>query len=407
MVAPRVATLWVACVVAAGPRPPIRPAFSWKTLPVAFHSSTSGAALSDAQARDMARYAMVTIEKYHNLPAVVPQRTLAVPYLDLAGLYACQNGTDLSRCAKKDAAAEDQMVAAAQKVKALNPDVVTIAYLHTEISHGWYRLAREVAANPSWWLAGGAKHIGPSESTWKNLDLTVSAAAAAWQRTAMGLAATGAIDGIFADGCTGNVSGVSPARVAALYAAKREMLRGLQAQLPGPVVCGSSAHGGFMSGVDAVMAEGWGVVRNGRTHFATEEIPMLMEAAAAGIIFQAHGRAVCGQSGERPDCCAFAGCCCNCATPQPDYHEPAVQTELAAFLVAMGERSYYVCGSWEDTYSPGAAPTTWMDVYDLPLGEPLGNATLVDGVWRRSFASGTNATFDTKSERGRIEWAVG
>eukprot|EP01049_Picozoa_sp_SAG25_P025703 SAG25_NODE_12376_length_281_cov_0.571429_1_plen_33_part_01 len=29
-----------------------------------------------------------------------------------------------------------------------------------------------------------------------------------------------------------------------------------------------------------------------------------------------------------------------------DHYDPAVQTELAAFLVAMGEYSYYVCGSW-------------------------------------------------------------
>ena len=83
----------------------------------------------------------------------------------------------------------------------------------------------------------------------------------------------------------------------------------------------------------------------------------------------------------------------------------AAQTELAAFLVAAGRLSYFVCGSWEDTFSGGATNSTWLPVYDLPLGAPLANATLVGGVWRRSFASGTNVTFDTKTEKGVIHWA--
>ena len=41
-----------------------------------------------------------------------------------------------------------------------------------------------------------------------------------------------------------------------------------------------------------------------------------------------------------------------------------------------------------------------------PLGAPLSNATLGDdGVWRRSFAHGTNVTFDTNTETGTVEWA--
>ena len=45
----------------------------------------------------------------------------------------------------------------------------------------------------------------------------------------------------------------------------------------------------------------------------------------------------------------------------------------AAFLVAMGEHSYYVCGTWAN-YPANAS--TWSPVYDLPLGSPLTNATL-------------------------------
>lgn len=113
--------------------------------------------------------------------------------------------------------------------------------------------------------------------------------------------------------------------------------------------------------------------RDGRYHFASREIPMAMAAAPAGLVFQAHGRAACGASGpgcERPPCPAPA---------VPGHDEPAVQTEIAAFLVAMGEHAYYVCGAWEN--EPAA---TWrFPLYDLPLGRPLSNATLEGGVWRR------------------------
>ena len=40
------------------------------------------------------------------------------------------------------------------------------------------------------------------------------------------------------------------------------------------------------------------------------------------------------------------------------------------------------------------------------LGEPLGDAQLGDdGIWRREFKTGTKVTFDTKAERGTIDWA--
>ena len=176
--------------------------------------------------------------------------------------------------------------------------------------------------------------------------------------------------------------------------------------MPGPLLCGVggnfAAAVGRGLGAGGVQDEGWGVVdrRSGRTTFATREIPGLMAAVRAGKVFQAHGRAVCGVPGKP---CAVPGRPC-WAGRLPDYRTPAVQTELAAFLVAMGERSYYVCGAWQDYPVEG----TWNPVYDLPLGAPLGAAVLGrDGVWRRRFARGTNASFDTRAESGRVEWAAG
>ena len=80
-----------------------------------------------------------------------------------------------------------------------------------------------------------------------------------------------------------------------------------------------------------------------------------------------------------------------------------MQTELAAFLIGMGKYSYFVCGAWENY---PANTSTWNPVYDLPLGAPRSKAVKGrDGVWRREFASGTVATFDTKQEKGAVSWA--
>ena len=69
-------------------------------------------------------------------------------------------------------------------------------------------------------------------------------------------------------------------------------------------------------------------------------------------------------------------------------------------ILGAGKYSYIRCGSWSG-YDP-----TWYPIYDYPLGEPLGNATLeADGVWRRYFKSGTIVTFDTNKEEGTIKWS--
>lgn len=73
------------------------------------------------------------------------------------------------------------------------------------------------------------------------------------------------------------------------------------------------------------------------------------------------------------------------------------QTKIAAFLVAAGSHSYYMCGGWS------SATVDWYPVFDLPLGPPLGNATLEDEVYTRKFAKGTVVTFDTKTNNGTVK----
>ena len=74
----------------------VLPQFSWDTLPVAFHSANSTGSYTAGQIEQLARYQMVTVEKFQDLRHIVPAATLAQPYESPGGLYACldRNATD-------------------------------------------------------------------------------------------------------------------------------------------------------------------------------------------------------------------------------------------------------------------------------------------------------------------------
>lgn len=101
---------------------------------------------------------------------------------------------------------------------------------------------------------------------------------------------------------------------------------------------------------------------------------MLQRAVAQGVVFEAH--AACG-SGNITD--------------------PLEQTKVGAFLIAAGPHSYYMCGGW------GSATVQWFPMFDLPLGNPLGDAILDhNGIYKRVFSKGTIVTFDTNTNKGVI-----
>jgi len=354
------------------------PDFSWDTLPVAWHSALKND-WSDEDLKQIAKYPLVTLEKtagtgvfnwpagqYYGLPAT------------------CQKLGDLSNCSCCE---EDLMVEQAKAVKAVNPRAQIVAYMNSVISYPWYRAARKHVTNESWWLrdVNGTYlnniHQDPVE-TWLTWDFSKPEVGDLWIEACRNLTDTGYIDGCFMDGCAnwdpnGAVDGrvVVPGPVdketrAAYFEEKPKWMKRLQQQIPGVAICGSG--GGWVDGVVATQVQNWGSGGN----YAGKWIPMLQRAVNAGVLFEAH--ASCGRNAS----------------------EPEEQTKIAAFLVAAGQHSYYMCGGW------GAGSVEWFDEYDLPLGEPLGNAMLDDdGVYHRSFAKGTVVSFDTKSDTGKVQWA--
>ena len=349
------------------------PSHSWETLPVAWHSALDGN-ISDDAARTLSRYALVTLEKTQG--SSVFNWTHGLP-------LACQNGTDVTACGCCE---EDEIVSAARKIKAVNPSTMVVAYMNSIISYPWYRVARQLLKNSSWWLRDQNGTLlnnivqNPTE-TWYTWDFSKPEVGELWAEGCLSMVRTGVVDGCFMDGCANaNPNGnrlivpgpLAPDTRAAYTEHKPTWMARLQQRVPGVLVCGSG--GGWVPGVAATQVQNWGVHSQ---DYAGLWIPMLRRAVDAGIVFEAH--AACGSSNPK---------------------DPAEQTKLAAFLTAAGPGSFYLCGGWS------SSSVDWFPVYDLPLGKPLGNATLdSDGVYTRRFARGTTVRFDTTTNNGTIAWA--
>jgi len=347
--------------------------FSWDTLPVVWHGSVDDV-WSDETVEALSKYAVVTLEKQAGGQAVYPwaqNKSLS--------MLTCQKGFDLSGCG---CCQEDLFEQNFKKLKAAHPHVMTIAYVNSIIAYPWYRAAQQNAANQSLPLrledGSFAHNINVNlarDETWFAWNFGIEEGRNLFKEQCAGMTKK-SVDGCYVDGCQNIPGPLDPETKAAYIAGKQQALEELQQEIPGMLLCGSG--GDTREGMDGTSIQNW----NKHTdQLATREIPSLMKAVSEGAMYEAKGHVVCT------------------AGVDGDPSNADLQTELAAFLIAAGEYSYYRCGGW------GHTDATWYPVYDKKLGEPLSNATLGDdGIWRRSFAAGTDVTFNTQTNVGSIQW---
>ena len=72
-------------------------------------------------------------------------------------------------------------------------------------------------------------------------------------------------------------------------------------------------------------------------------------------------------------------------------YEECSQNVLAQFLLAVEPGAYLLCNAWDERFA-------------RPLGLPTGDPTVTGTKWTRSFAGGVRAIWDTKSQKGSVEW---
>jgi hypothetical protein len=93
---------------------------------------------------------------------------------------------------------------------------------------------------------------------------------------------------------------------------------------------------------------------------------------------------------------------------------PDVRDALAAFLIATGPLTYFsgpygwqISQTWSDPLGIADVRRRWLPEFDKPLGEAISEGVYnnITHIYAREFASGTNVTFNTTSNRGKIVWA--
>lgn len=343
--------------------------FSWDTLPVVWHGSV-GDTWSEDTIAQLSKYSAVTLEKQAG----------AADFPFGKHMTTCQQGYDLSGCGCCE---EEEMVKNFKLLRAKHPKVHTMAYVNSIIAYPWYNASHINAENKEYPLrlvdGSFAHNINVNlarEETWFAWDFGRQEVRHLFKEQCAGMTRSGVVDGCYIDGCQ-NVPGPLADEVHDAYVAgKQQALEELQQEVPGMLLCGSG--GDVRDGMFGTSIQNW----NKHTdQLSTREIPLLMKAVSKGAMFEAKGKMVCTSGIDG------------------DPYNADLQTELAAFLVAAGEYSYYRCGGW------GHTDASWYPVYDKKLGKPLANATLgADGVWRRSFAAGTEVAFDTNTNVGTIVW---
>ena len=355
--------LMLGCLVSPSIADIPMPRFSWDTLPVIFHSSNTTAPTgmySPESLEILAKYAVVTIEKYQGTEGFFPDHKHV-------NMKNCQDGEDLSKCG---CCVEDNIEEVAKGVKAIDPTTMVFAYMHSEKAYPVYRGSQELAKHPDLWLMdkhGKPIHEDPDE-TYYFWDHAQIEAGQIFLEDCLNMVKGGFIDSCHLDGCT-KIPHDTPDKDA-YWDVKYSVMLDMQANTNGPVICGANGH--IVPGLKATALQNWGK----NPTYSTREIPMMLEAADAGVMFEAHI--------ECPE----------------DANAQHTIDNISSFLISAGPYAYVRCGGWSG-YDPA-----WYPIYDFPIGEPLANATLgEDGIWRRSFKSGTSVTFDTNNEHGTIDWA--
>lgn len=294
--------------------------------------------------------------------------------------------------------AEDKLAALAAQLRTLNPTIFLVFYYNANLDLTDYHLFNVTA---QWWLrnSAGKALIAPIDSGAGAIppfpyngnalggvpvyDFTVPAMLSAWveecftmtaNRTATGVG--GGFDGCMVDRWTrtpfkGDPPGFTKARIAAWTDARTRATSALLARAHPP---------GDPSKHTYLVGEGFQVdAQSDPGYFASSGSlanQMALAAAGKGLL----------------------------ASYKPGSVGTSFTSTLAKFLIGAGTGHYFGAGAWtcDHTSREGAS---WKPEYDMPLGDPLSNATQTEGgVWTRQFRYGTNVTFNHAINTGTIAW---
>lgn len=318
------------------------PVFSWETLPVFFHSSNASGMYTEEALQVIARYPMVTIEKWQS--------------------YDIKTIDD-----------EDAMAVFMKAVKGINPNVATYFYMNSfKVRPEMTRMARQFMQNPEYQLKDDKGNLVKNSQGFYAFDLSKVEVRKWWMNTCLNATQFSNGDGCFCDSSQRTDGTFTPPLSHEKAKAWGEGLLSLtkevqQALGEDKLLIGKTTDQPY---VKCAQIENFSA-NNG-------SINELMLGVENKKFVQAH-------------------------VPVREHCTNDLTDYMAAFLIGAGENSYFGCGDWHGTGND-SIPFMWHPEYDRTLGEPTAQAKYKDGMWSREFASGTEVWFDTHKNKGTIIW---
>ena len=352
-----------------------KPYFSWDYIPLAFHGANKTGMYNQETVEVLGKhYQMVTIEKW---------------YTECGSAHPIQKGPWCN--------VEKAMYTTFNQLKAINPNITNIMYLNSMMDFTMYnlhQLAEDLEAKGTrvWLRDKNDKKViycndGNYYCNVLNWDWTQQAARDLYTEHVRNATTQGGVDGIFADhagtslchpkhnrygpGTNNSIcNGADDKRVcyyfepefAAAFDIGHQWIinhtQNMLAPLGGPVIDGP--YGKYQTHVcdfDSMRAD----VQKGQRGTG----PYILEASLGG-------------KGQLRGCTPDASC-------------------IASYLLNAVEYTYLGCLADEPQF---------LQYPDLarPLGPPLGDATLEDGVWTRTFEKGAIARWYVNRTKGTMQW---
>ena len=385
--------------------------FSWDTLPTAFHGANMSGDYRPDQLAQLAKYNMVTIEKWMG--------ACAAQHAPLPMSRNCSQEAVISRTLRSIRALQPY---AGKKHQALN------MYLNSNFAFTFYELTTQVAAADGLLRGSDGKICRLNNDGNFYLDVPFYDWAqpkvqAMWQAAATKHVRSGVADGFFSDHasqairlnastgkwnvCNGgkgklNTTGrrcceVTEAHALAVNAGHTAALRATQQALGWKGLLINHAEQVPRSSANSTI---WGdlinlptIPKRGKLNARLRTSAKYGYAVEVRVDSSGYGppdNGMCNQGGKLDE------------------------SMLASFLIQAADFQYWACFKSQGgvtmpeptTRTVQTALPPWFPEYDKPLGKPKGQAVLgEDGVLTREFESGTTATFNAKTGVGSVQWS--
>ena len=420
-----------------------RPRWSWATVgDMAFaHLSNESGAWSEEALDVLARFPMVTIEKYQGQAARCFARhrtqwgppggwlnsTYGEPWCNLdqpsssgrgpgpdAGCNCTVESAPLGLTADATGRyAEDHIRVALQQLKERNPNVSTLAYHDSnlmwtndqvaswgrtgpKVFDNWnptvYGLDDTIVANhPNWCLHNtSSKFVWDSYANNHVYDHTFPEVRAAWVEYCLNLTRSGVADGCFVDGATFPHTPLSKFQTFMRWNISDEKARSW-----------IRGHDQAVWTLNTALGDGTMIANGGQTplasgfmieSFTPDDYSEIQAGVKAGVVTQVHTSYYLGPK------------------------NPDVRDSLAGFLIGTGPFAYFsgpyawsIAQTWSDPLGIDDVRMRWLPEFDKPLGEATKEAVFDEAtnVVTRAFASGTTVSFNRTNNQGTIKWSDG